>query len=898
MWLPADFLRLIWDRIHSTIDSITRGRWMNKNIVLLSDGTGNSAAKLQRTNVWRVYQALDQTTASQVAYYDNGVGSSAFKPLALLGGAFGWGLKRNILGLYVFLCRNYVEGDRIYGFGFSRGAFTIRVLTNFVLSKGLVDNFESTSDLKKKARKLYRDFRREQSRKQGRFRLSHVWRGIAYLIRKPFEPKSIATRSVSRVRFLGLWDTVDAYGLPFEEMKHGIDRFIWPLALEDAKLDERIDKACHALSIDDKRTSFHPLLWDETRSNVEHHHTLQEKLTQVWFAGAHANVGGGYPDDGLSYVSLRWMINEASRYKELLFNARAVEDIKITAAPFGRLYDARSGIGAYYRYGPRWLSPPTDKQNATIPVPKIHETVFWRMTAGTDSYAPLNLPNEFRVVTDNEVVVGETTASGETRNSPNVANIFKFADFQSLAKDWQHTQSTYRELPKLQNLQHANRETLGLVWATVWWRRVAYFATLLVTALLVFWPSLPTVFSGDLWSFIFSPTPAVQIALQIFDAVADVLKVALIGIMDFLNSLLPTTLRPWLENHKATPWTFVVLILLLAATITWGAILDRRIQDRALASWNATWSERLGEAQNRLVRRRILLGLVTAVAMGVIAQQFWRTSTRSSHVDWAGITLAYPSFENFVQSFIANNTRYLAVACILVSALALLYSAFTVWLWHRRTNFPPSLALKFANFLQNQPTIRRSQQAFNGLLPLIFAVVLIVTALSAANRFAFAVAAQGGWVCPRPGLAATQLKSKEERKFPLHANEACQTSDVLIDKGAVYEIAVLEAMDETVSWDVPFPSFGRQFLFPMLRRFDAAWYQPIVRFGALSRESSDEFIIGKTPRKIHARVDGRLFVFANDAVIGLIPTHWSYFYQFNSGSAIVRVIKLRDPDPE
>ena len=85
---------------------------MAKNIILLSDGTGNSAGKLLKTNVWRLYQALDLSSPPkpgqprQIACYDDGVGTSAFMPLALLGGAFGWGLKRNVLDLYTFLCRN------------------------------------------------------------------------------------------------------------------------------------------------------------------------------------------------------------------------------------------------------------------------------------------------------------------------------------------------------------------------------------------------------------------------------------------------------------------------------------------------------------------------------------------------------------------------------------------------------------------------------------------------------------------------------------------------------------------------------------------------------------------------------------------------------------------------
>src|SRR5262245_47385460 len=92
-----------------------------KNIVLLSDGTGNSAARLLKTNVWRIYEALDlNDPETQVACYDDGVGTAAFRPLALLGGVFGYGLKRNVLRLYRFLAEHYEPGDRIYAFGFSR----------------------------------------------------------------------------------------------------------------------------------------------------------------------------------------------------------------------------------------------------------------------------------------------------------------------------------------------------------------------------------------------------------------------------------------------------------------------------------------------------------------------------------------------------------------------------------------------------------------------------------------------------------------------------------------------------------------------------------------------------------------------------------------------------------
>jgi uncharacterized protein (DUF2235 family) len=124
----------------------------SKNIVLLSDGTGNSSAKLMKTNVWRMYEALDLTTGEQIACYDNGVGTSSFKPLAILGGGLGWGLKRNVRHLYTFSCTHYKPGDQLSGFGFSRGAFTMRVLMGMIASQGLIPTDRSTTPVEGSAR--------------------------------------------------------------------------------------------------------------------------------------------------------------------------------------------------------------------------------------------------------------------------------------------------------------------------------------------------------------------------------------------------------------------------------------------------------------------------------------------------------------------------------------------------------------------------------------------------------------------------------------------------------------------------------------------------------------------------------------------------------------------------
>ena len=146
-----------------------------KKIVLLSDGTGNSAAKVWRTNVWRLFQSLDLTNSRQVALYDDGVGSSSFAPLAVLGGVFGWGLKRNVLDLYAFLCRNWEPGAQIYAFGFSRGAFTIRVLLGLVADQGIVE-YKTEADLRARAVGAYRAYRK--ARFHSLWRIESVFRAI------------------------------------------------------------------------------------------------------------------------------------------------------------------------------------------------------------------------------------------------------------------------------------------------------------------------------------------------------------------------------------------------------------------------------------------------------------------------------------------------------------------------------------------------------------------------------------------------------------------------------------------------------------------------------------------------------------------------------------------------
>src|SRR5688500_14582441 len=253
---------------------------MPKNIVLLSDGTGNSSAQLLKTNVWRVYESLDLTDpARQVACYDDGVGTSTFAPWAIAGGAFGVGLRKNVLRLYRFLCEHYDPGDRIYAFGFSRGAFTIRVLIGLIADQGILRTrptspimdaypegdpaaasaaaYRSVStairaepqvfgrDLARLSKWAYRDFRR-QFNQTGRLVDFARWvrDGIFHLKEAGQERYDRSySHQVDEIPFLGLWDTVDAYGLPVDELTDGINTWVWPLSAPDLKRSKKVKKA-------------------------------------------------------------------------------------------------------------------------------------------------------------------------------------------------------------------------------------------------------------------------------------------------------------------------------------------------------------------------------------------------------------------------------------------------------------------------------------------------------------------------------------------------------------------------------------------------------------------------------------------------------------------------------
>lgn len=418
-----------------------------KKIILLSDGTGNSSITRDKSNVWRFYQSLDLGPDTdgfyeQIAFYDNGVGTSSFRPFWLLGSVFGLGLSRNVRQLYTELCRHYLPGDKIYIFGFSRGAFTARVLAHFIELCGILDTSKTipmwpfsllNKDAPLKASlETERGFNRAVKKAHKSYR-QHYWStGTGHDVSGYFIPR--ITSSVLRffrnkilrsevlcpedfkktfcyqrdagqpeeevIEFIGAWDTVDAIGLPIDELANFLDKYLYPYRFKSQKLGKSVRRAAQALAIDDERQTFHPILWDQSTQEDK------DRISQVWFTGMHANIGGGYPEDNLSAIALSWMIDcidhENVGHGGLRFNPVKVMAFDKLAVPTGKLYNSRNGIGALYRYKPRNIEVLTTRGvfgqpdfDATPAV--IHHSVLERVREENAGYAPNGIPEDFSV---------------------------------------------------------------------------------------------------------------------------------------------------------------------------------------------------------------------------------------------------------------------------------------------------------------------------------------------------------------------------------------------------------------------------------------------------------------------------------------------------------------------
>jgi uncharacterized protein (DUF2235 family) len=253
-----------------------------KRIVICCDGTWNRPDAASPTNVAKMALAVADADGEtqQLVLYHRGVGTGRFDRVR--GGAFGWGLSRNVRDCYRFVVEHFEAGDELFFFGFSRGAYTARSTVGLIRNAGILRR--EHHDRVDAAYSLYRD--RGATRRPT---------GIeATLFRRSFSHDEI------EVRFVGVWDTVGALGIP--GVPKGFSGRLW--AFHDTQLSSKVSFAYQALAIDEQRRPFVPSLWYRRSDD-------SGILEQRWFAGVHSDIGGGYPDSSLAEITLWWMAERA-----------------------------------------------------------------------------------------------------------------------------------------------------------------------------------------------------------------------------------------------------------------------------------------------------------------------------------------------------------------------------------------------------------------------------------------------------------------------------------------------------------------------------------------------------------------------------------------------------------
>lgn len=296
-----------------------------KNLIVCADGTWDKASDRNPSNVERLRTSVAPRTedgTEQLAYYHPGVGTKIQERLR--GGMFGYGLGRNVRDCYRFLVDHYEEGDNLYLFGFSRGAFTARSLAGFIRNAGILKT--AYLDRIDEGYNLYRDKEGPDSDSAVAFRRDYAW--------------TVATP----IKFIGVWDTVGALGVP----NIGFPWVNWinrRYQFHDTQLSSRVRYAYQALSIDEARRPFSPTLW------LPKPDVPGQRVEQVWFAGVHTDIGGGYAEGQLANITWHWMTDRARAAGLGLSAARTPLD---SAWGMGALHNSRTG---FYKIVPPYSRP-------------------------------------------------------------------------------------------------------------------------------------------------------------------------------------------------------------------------------------------------------------------------------------------------------------------------------------------------------------------------------------------------------------------------------------------------------------------------------------------------------------------------------------------------------------
>lgn len=348
-----------------------------KRLAIFLDGTWNTLNN--NTNVWRL-KSLTDVTGDQRVYYSQGVGTKRGETAR--GGITGWGVDDEIIEAYTWLIQNFEDGDEIFIFGFSRGAYTARSLSGLICKCGILKLGAPLS-----IEQLY-----------ARFRIYEA-ATIRTLIADGLPPAPsieeqwlVKYSRPTKVKFVGVWDTVGSLGNPLTSLAGRIRKY----KFLDTHLRLDNEYAFHALALDEHRENFEPTFWTRT-DKVGHEGAAEraiDKVEQRWFVGAHANVGGGYASDPLAQRPLKWLMDKAAALG-LAFRDQVAIDLSQVAPPVTDSY-RQFGWGLYRFikspfYRPIDLPPQRGSDATTRRINEsIDGSVFDRWRAD-NTYRPPNL---------------------------------------------------------------------------------------------------------------------------------------------------------------------------------------------------------------------------------------------------------------------------------------------------------------------------------------------------------------------------------------------------------------------------------------------------------------------------------------------------------------------------
>jgi len=286
-----------------------------KRLVFCFDGSWNRLDAPHPTNVLLTAESVlpkADDGVAQVTFYDEGVGSEDGE--AFIGGVFGAGLVKNLSDGYRFLIFNYSPGDEIYVFGFSRGAYTARSFVGLMNTCGILhrQHARRAND----AVNLYRRRSKSEAFRAEVLRLRSEWSPHICVSDEEdaWRAGNVAeylrgSRPLLKIKYLGVWDTVGALGIPrYIMMANTVNRMH---QFHDVSLSAIVEQARHAVAIDEHKVDFTPALWE----NLEELNRLRgvdparadAPYQQMWFPGGHGSVGGGGERRGLSDQALDWV---------------------------------------------------------------------------------------------------------------------------------------------------------------------------------------------------------------------------------------------------------------------------------------------------------------------------------------------------------------------------------------------------------------------------------------------------------------------------------------------------------------------------------------------------------------------------------------------------------------